>query len=239
MSDLTTFEPWPKIPRLRRGMVITEKIDGSNGQICVRKRVGHVARGPYQFDNKFDGDLDHTVEGDDGQYLIRAASRKRWLTPGVKGGDNFGFAHWVRANADVLVRTLGVGRHYGEWWGSGIQRGYNLDVKRFSLFNAYRWRDQLGPVAPSIVEAQQAGVQLDVVPVLYTGRWSDEHIEKALANLREHGSWATVESFHDPEGIIILHEASRHHFKVLLQNDELPKGVTTKAESDAAEADAA
>ncbi len=29
------FKPWPKIPRLRRDIVITEKIDGTNAIIHV------------------------------------------------------------------------------------------------------------------------------------------------------------------------------------------------------------
>ncbi len=31
--------------------------------------------------------------------------------------------------------------YFGEWWGSGVQRGYGLQKgdKRFSLFNVSRW----------------------------------------------------------------------------------------------------
>ena len=39
----------------------------------------------------------------------------------------------------LSMTFLVPGRHFGEWWGSGIQRGYGLDEKTFSLFNAYRW----------------------------------------------------------------------------------------------------
>ena len=37
MSEVTVpeFKPWPKIPRLRRSIVITEKIDGTNAIIHV------------------------------------------------------------------------------------------------------------------------------------------------------------------------------------------------------------
>jgi hypothetical protein len=79
-------------------------------------------------------------------------SRSRWITP---DDDNFGFAAWVEANRDELL-TLGPGRHFGEWWGSGIQRGYGLPKgeKRFSLFNVSRW----GESRPACCH---------VVPVLY------------------------------------------------------------------------
>ena len=43
MSELT-FEPWPKIPRLKRDIIITEKIDGTNAQICFDES-GDIFRG--------------------------------------------------------------------------------------------------------------------------------------------------------------------------------------------------
>lgn len=49
---MTDFIPFPKIPRLKRGCIITEKLDGTNAQIVV---------------------------GEDG--TIRAGSRNRWITP--------------------------------------------------------------------------------------------------------------------------------------------------------------
>ena len=52
----------------------------------------------------------------------------------------FGFARWVETNRERLITLLGPGLHFGEWWGSGIQRGYGLTKgdKRFSLFNVER-----------------------------------------------------------------------------------------------------
>src|SRR5690606_23517611 len=70
---------------------------------------------------------------------IYAGSRNRWLTPDK---DNFGFARWVAERAEALIPVLGPGLHYGEWWGKGIQRGYGVENKRFSLFNTARWADQ-------------------------------------------------------------------------------------------------
>lgn len=49
-------------------------------------------------------------------------SRTRWITP---EDDNYGFAKWANENKEELLK-LGIGQHFGEWWGSGIQRGYNL-----------------------------------------------------------------------------------------------------------------
>ena len=108
MEQNLEFREFPKIARLSREMIITEKIDGTNAQILITE---------------------------DGQILT--GSRNRWITP---QDDNYGFAKWVEENKQEILK-LGVGRHFGEWWGGGIQRGYNLPKgeKRFSLFNVSRW----------------------------------------------------------------------------------------------------
>jgi len=100
--------------------VITEKIDGTNAAIGVVQtgwdgEAGAVSR-PH--------------------YRVYAQSRTRIITP---QSDNMGFAAWVQQHAEVLAQTLGEGLHFGEWWGVGIQRGYGLSERRFSLFNTARW----------------------------------------------------------------------------------------------------
>lgn len=177
MSTLDEFEPFPKIGRLSRECMITEKIDGSNAQICI------------------------TPEG-----KILAGSRSRWLTPEK---DNFGFAKWVLENETELRRGLAVGRHFGEWWGLGIQRRYGLLEKRFSLFNAHRWTENPPPTCCS------------VVPVLYRGPFDSREIEKAMATLSLGGSLAAP-GFMNPEGIIIFHQGV--YFKKTFEHDEKGKG---------------
>ena len=176
------FYQFPKIARLSRECIITEKIDGTNAQVFVR---------------------------DDG--LVLAGSRKRWLTP---DSDNFGFCAWVNANADEL-RKLGPGRHFGEWWGPGIQRGYGVAERRFSLFNVAKWGDDA--VRPACCH---------VVPVLYRGPLgvAEAIVEHALGCLRALGSQASP-GFMRPEGIVIYHTASGHLYKVTLENDDKPKGA--------------
>jgi hypothetical protein len=110
------FVGFPKIPRLFRDIVITEKIDGTNAQIVI---------------------IDSPMAPGDNRPTILAASRSRYIT---KENDNHGFARWVDENQDDL-RKLGFGHHFGEWWGQGIQRNYGLKEKRFSLFNVSKWSD--------------------------------------------------------------------------------------------------
>lgn len=179
MSDIT-FEAFPKIPRLKRGCVITEKIDGTNAQVIITE---------------------------DGQ--IGAASRSRLIVP---GDDNYGFAAWVHENKEDLLK-LGPGRHFGEWWGRGIQRNYGLDERRFSLFNTHRWG--LNPDRPACCS---------VVPLLYTGDFTTTVVDEQLELLRENGSAAT--QFDKPEGVVVFHAAGNHLYKVLLENDNIPKGLT-------------
>ena len=175
---MTDFVPFPKIPRLKRGCVITEKLDGTNAQVAI-----------------------------DAEGNVRAGSRNRWITP---KDDNYGFARWVYDNQDEL-RELGEGQHFGEWWGCGIQRNYGLSEKRFSLFNSGRW-------------SSERPACCDVVPVLYAGEFSSTIVDEVLAALKEIGSKAAP-GFMRPEGVIVFMTASHHLYKVLAENDELPKGA--------------
>jgi hypothetical protein len=187
------FTPFPKIGRLKRGCVITEKIDGTNAavRVLVGSRVREGVRG---------------VEVDG--HTLFAQSRSRFISP---GDDNFGFAAWVWKNAPLLV-TLGEGLHFGEWWGAGIQRGYGMSERVFSLFNVGRWRE---PAA--LPECCR------LVPVLFEGDFSIDAVDAALDALRVHGS-AAAPGFNNPEGVVTFHTATRTLFKTTLEKDDAPKG---------------
>jgi len=178
------FEPFAKIYRWSREIIVSEKIDGTNGIIDI---------------------------SEDGSII--AGSRSRWLT--LKE-DNFGFCKWVHEREDVLRSVLGVGIHHGEWWGSGIQRRYDLKEKRFSLFNTFRWKDK--DVFPC-----------HVVPVLYQGEMSESSIYETLNYLRIRGSAASP-GFMKPEGIVIFHTPSQTMFKKTLEKDNEPKNRKTNYE---------
>ena len=205
------FESFRKIPRLSREIVITEKIDGTNAQILIafaREVSDPEKRGVS------------VVAGVGPEPLIIfAGSRNRWIQP---GNDNFGFAAWVRDNAADLA-TLGPGRHFGEWFGSGIQRGYGLKDKRFALFNAHQWIDLR--VAPGVVSGRekQCPVCCTVVPILYVGQFTSANIESAMERLAYRGSYL-VPGFDKPEGIVIYHHAGGYLFKKTFEGDEYGKG---------------
>lgn len=149
---------------------------------------------------------------------IAAQSRTKIITPEK---DNFGFARWVYENKNVLIELLGEGRHFGEWWGKGIQRGYNLQQKCFSLFNTSRWGNNEG-----LNHFLASGLsEIDVVPILFTGTFIEalamaEHI---MSNLKHFGSIASP-GFMNPEGIVIYDTRSGQGYKKTYDYDDTGKG---------------
>ena len=190
------FQAWGKTPRLNRQMVVTEKLDGTNAAVVIADRNKEHSLG--------------AIAVTDG-YAVFAQSRKRFVTP---QSDNFGFARWVSENAPGLVEALGPGTHFGEWWGQGIQRGYGLKEKRFSLFNTNRWEYN---------DPRHEGVPgLGTVPVLFTGLF-DSSIINDIVTYELQESYAAP-GFNNPEGVVVWHDAARQSFKVLKENDDIPKG---------------
>jgi hypothetical protein len=201
------FEPFPKIGRLQRGICITEKIDGTNAQIAIECAPYGFADGRAVAVSAPIIDVGEPAQ----QLMMYTGNRSRWLQPG-KDTDNFGFARWCFENQEELFK-LGEGRHFGEWWGGSIQRGYGVAEKRFSLFNVNRWADGR-EARPSCC---------DVVPTLYRGLYDQTQITEAMTQLRDHGSVAAP-GFMQPEGIVVYHEATKTLFKQTLDNDGQPKG---------------
>ena len=155
---------------------------------------------------KLDGTNASIYISEDGEF--KTGSRTRWITP---EDDNYGFSRWAHENKDELMK-LGTGHHFGEWWGQGIQCGYGLKEKRFSLFNTGRWNVTNIPSCVSIV------------PLLYVGPNKEEAILDCLNSLEMLGSFA-ARGFMNPEGIVIYHTASKTSFKKTIKKDESPKGL--------------
>ena len=174
------FNKFPKMARLSRECIITEKIDGTNAQIFITQ--------------------------DGGFYT---GSRNRWITP---SNDNFGFSAWAHENKEELMK-LGLGRHFGEWWGRGIQRNYGLSDRKFSLFNVSKWKDN--PDLPDCCR---------VVPVLHVGDFNSIDVDICLNSLENKGSRAAPGFMH-PEGIVVWHTAANIGFKKTIKNDEQPKSL--------------
>jgi len=194
MLSPPVFEGFPRMARLQREIVITEKIDGTNASVFIT---------------------------DDGSQIF-AASRTRWITP---ENDNYGFARWVSEHKTELL-TLGPGRHFGEWFGEGIQRRYGLTEKRFALFNVGRWGKctcegtEAFPICTCGLEDPPECCT--VVPVLYRGPFNTAAIDKVMDDLFMSGSVASP-GFGNPEGIVIYHTAAKAMFKRTFEHDETGK----------------
>lgn len=204
------FKPFPKMPRLSRECIITEKIDGTNASIYISEiaedRAGTTCVGQ-----------EVAIVG---RLAIHAGSRNRWITP---DDDNYNFAKWVRDNADQLA-LLGPGHHFGEWWGQGIQRNYGLKEKRFSLFNVQRWAPQgFTPVVSPVTATEKLPECCCTVPVIYIGNFDTPNVDTGLNLLKKYGSVA-ASGFMKPEGVVIFHVAGNVGFKKTIEKDDQPKG---------------
>lgn len=197
MKEFTGFQ---KIARFSRTVIVTEKIDGTNGIV---------------------------YNGEDGEFLV--GSRNQWITPEK---DNYGFATWAYSHRDEL-QTLGSGQHFGEWWGSGIQRGYGLPKgeKRWSLFNVTRWvlhgqePKAIPTLDPRVTRMQEVlPARVGLVPELWRGPFDDLHLDQLMESFSSTGSLVSP-GFMQPEGVVIFHTAGNVMFKKTFQKDNEGKGA--------------
>lgn len=220
------FTQWPKTPRLfNSDVTVTEKIDGVNAGVVIERHtrdefeIGTTnfvtnnldlidsGSAPVSWNSSGLSSVSAIVHPEDEPYIeywIGAQSRKRMITP---TSDNLGFAGWVHDNARSLVRELGPGRHFGEWWGGGVRRGYGLNERRLSLFNTRKW---------SAEEFTTPG--LGTVPVLYEGLFDQAEIEEAAYYLNSGGSVAAP-GFDRPEGVCVYHHRADTVFKYTFDGD--------------------
>jgi hypothetical protein len=214
------FKPFPKMARLKRECIITEKIDGTNASIYIC----HLD----EQDNR--NIIDAWVSDKDYRAMaMYAGSRTRWIN---HKDDNFGFAQWVKDN-HMALRGLGEGHHFGEWWGSGIQRGYGFKngERFFSLFNASRWVEHGKPTYAIEQDnpkaepkyTQHAPACCKVVPILYEGLFDTDTARIAMFGLKTNGS-AAAAGYMNPEGIVVYHKAAATGFKMTIKDDDKPKG---------------
>ena len=158
--------------------------------------------------------------GEDGEFLT--GCRTRWITPEA---DNFGFSRWAHDHQAELMQ-LGPGRHFGEWWGQGIQRNYGLKEKRFSLFNVTRWclhgetPNVIPTLDPRVTKVQEVlPACVGLVPVLFEGPFDLLSVDALMRDLGSVGSVAAP-GFMKPEGIVIYHTAAKVGLKKTFDKDE-------------------
>jgi hypothetical protein len=156
-------------------------------------KIPRLENEKYFITEKIDGTNACVIIDEEGNFGCQ--SRSRLITP---EDDNYGFAKWAYENKEELLK-MGPGHHYGEWWGQGVQRGYDLQEKRFSLFNTKRWNSD-NPNTP---------VCCHVVPIL------EGSVEEALAELKEKGSKAAP-GYMRVEGIVVYSYLAGTFYKVII-----------------------
>ena len=166
------FKEFPKIEKLTSvNMLITLKIHGTNASIAI---------------------YDETQEDGSIVRKLKTGSRTKWVTP---DNDNYGFARFVQERKDEFIEKLGLGVHYGEFYGLGINSGEGMKTKQLALFDVNRYNNKETGI-------QSLPPQVITVPVLYQGPFSLEKIEEMMAELKEKGS-PLVPGFMRPEGVVV------------------------------------
>ena len=223
---MVEFVKWSSTARLFRDVTITEKLDGTNA--CVIFERVNTPDLADLIGKEMESLLPNRalrVFNDDGiQYAVYAQSRNRLITP---SSDNAGFAKWVEQNYQQIFYVLGEGRHYGEWWGQGIGRKYDMTEKVFSIFNTASWYKLDKAEGSRSTRARLTDINIDVVPVLFQGMFSEEIIREYANQLRLCGSEATSrytgERFSNPEGICIYHKGADTVFKYTFDSNDKHK----------------
>ncbi len=169
---MNEFKSFKKIPYYsdKVEITITQKMDGTNAQINI-------------------------FEDEKGNIQAIPCSRNRVISV---DDDNYGFARFVDHNKEELIELLGVGRHYGEWCGPGIQTGEGLKYKTLFLFDRQKMYER------KTVQKCRA-LKIHPVPLLLEDLVKIEDVNKNILEkfnmLKNLGS--CFNGFNNPEGIVV------------------------------------
>lgn len=200
------FKSFPDIKKLGSTVfTVTQKIHGSNAQVFIFPKMKEIS-------HSFEDGKGYTELVEDGFDLL-VGSRTRWIVP---GDDNYGFAAFVYANKEEFINKLGVGQHFGEWAGPGINSGEGLTQKTFVLFDY--WRYDPTNLPPQTV----------LVPVLYKDKFDLGVIESVMLDLKTNGS-KLAPGFMRPEGVVAQINGIRYKVVFDAEETQWKKSGTIKA----------
>lgn len=190
------FTPFPKMARLQREVIITEKIDGTNAQIYIT---------------------------DDGRMLT--GSRTRWITPEDDNFGFAAWAQDHKDELMQLGPGHHFGEWWGQGiqrkYALDHRRFSLFNVSRWCLHN--ETPKPIPTADPRIVKMQDVlPACCHLVPVLWQGMFTSATPSVHLQLLKRKGSQAAPR-FMYPEGIVMFHVAGNVGFKMTLDNDGVPK----------------
>jgi hypothetical protein len=187
------FKTFSKISRLSRDIVITEKIDGTNGLVYINENNN-----------------------------IYAGSRNRWLDDHTDNHGFWHWVMDNKEELLKLGKGYHYGEFWGKGiqrnYGLNEKRFSLFNTKRWIKqdevnpisFDCLKEKEEFCPDCCS------------VVPILYEGMFNTSIISSILDELRITGSKASP-GFMNPEGIVIYHKAGNCYFKKTILNDEKGK----------------
>lgn len=186
-----------KIHRLFRDMIISEKIDGTQGVIYVSPLTEEV----------------------------KAGSKNRWLGPGEDNfGFGYWVASNQAAIRYILGPGLHHGEWWGKGiqrrYGLDHRRFSLFNVSRWGSAQTYLKPDSTTPIPRDYFAEPEAliGGMLTAVPTLYVGAFNEEAI-RYTANVLESAGSHAAPCFMKPEGIVIYHTASNSSYKFSFDGD--------------------
>ena len=192
------FKRFPKIARLSREVIVTEKIDGTNASVFI---------------------------GENGEFLT--GSRTQWITPEQDNYGFSRWAHEHKEELLKLGAGIHFGEWWGQGiqrkYGITEKRWSLFNVTMWCLASEEPMKIPCGD--PRIEKFQKRlPACCHLVPVLCRGIFRTSDIEICLEELKEFGSKAS-HGFMKPEGIVVYHPAANVLFKKTIEKDELPKGA--------------
>lgn len=193
------FKEFPKIARLSREAIVTEKIDGTNACVYI---------------------------GENGEFLT--GSRTQWITPEKDNYGFSKWAHDNKEMLLRLGPGTHFGEWWGQGiqrkYGLSEKRFSLFNVTRWCLANEEP--KQIPCNDPRIVKFQEMLPEgLFLVPVLYRGIFERIDTDLILDDLARNGSKAAP-GFMKPEGIVVFHVVGNVGFKKTIENDDLPKSMS-------------
>ncbi len=192
------FREFPKIARLSREVIVTEKIDGTNASIYI------------------------------GENEFLTGSRTRWITPQDDNYGFSKWAHDHKDELMKLGHGHHFGEWWGGGCqrGYGLAKGEKrFSLFNVSRWCQHGETPQRIPTADPRVEKWQDVLPpcASLVPILYRGIFDTAEIDRVCDILRTNGSKASP-GFMNPEGVVVFHVAANLGFKKTLDKDEA-KGI--------------
>lgn len=186
------FVGFPKMARLSREVIVTEKIDGTNAQIYIT---------------------------DDGQFLT--GSRTRWIVPGDDNFGFSAWAHEHKDELMTLGPGHHFGEWWGQGiqrnYGLKERRFSLFNVLRWCEHG--KTPLQIPNNNPTVVKTQEVLPPcVGTVPVLWNGNFDLLAADRILWRLKVNGSYAAP-GWMNPEGIVVFHIAGNVGFKKTIDND--------------------